>query len=122
MVSNAAHNLANNSRETEKAQQRQLIVNSPKGMPVSWAGERWLLAICGAIMMVMMVCLVTSKIDVTNANHQLQNVQAKVNQVSNSNANERQLIAQLTSESNLNRAANKYGFTDANTSVRNVNK
>lgn len=122
MVSNAAHNLANDSRETEKAQQRQLIVNSPKGMPVSWAGERWLLAICGAIMMVMMVCLVTSKIDVTNANHQLQNVQAKVNQVSNSNANERQLIAQLTSESNLNRAANKYGFTDANTSVRNVNK
>ena len=122
MVSNAAHNLANNSRETEKAQQRQLIVNSPKGMPVSWAGERRLLAICGAIMMVMMVCLVTSKIDVTNANHQLQNVQAKVNQVSNSNPNERQLIAQLTSESNLNRAANKYGFTDANTSVRNVNK
>lgn len=122
MVSNAAHNLAENTKQENKQAQQKITVNNPDGMPVSWAGERRLLAVCFAVVMVMMICLVSAKIEVTSANHQLQNVQAKVSKVSNSNANERQLIAQLTSESNLNRAAKKYGFTDANTSVRNVNK
>ncbi|WP_367341883.1 cell division protein FtsL [Limosilactobacillus sp.] len=122
MVSNAAHNLAERSNKQNDQASSQVTISNPSGMPVSWTGERRLLAVCGAIVMAMMICLVTTKIEVTSANHQLQNVQAKVSKVSNSNANERQLIAQLTSESNLNRAAKKYGFTDANTSVRNVNK
>lgn len=120
MVSNAAKNLVNQT--TPQQEEWQATPAQPTVPVVSWRQEIRLCVACGAVLLGMMGAVVTMKIAVTNANHHLQDVQAQVSRVSNDNASERQEIAELTSESHLNQAAKKYGFSDANTSVRNVNK
>lgn len=122
MVPNAAKDLVNQTTPQQQSESQIGITVQPTVKAVSWRQEVRLCAVCGAVLLGLMGSVVTMKIAVTNANHQLQDVQARVTTVSNDNASERQEIAELTSESHLNQAAKKYGLSDANTSVRNVNK
>lgn len=120
MVSNAAKDLVNQTAPQQEEWQETTV--QPATPVVSWRQEIRLCVACGVVLLGMMGAVVSMKIAVTNANHHLQDVQARVSRVSNENASERQEIAELTSESHLNQAAKKYGFSDTNTSVRNVNK
>lgn len=122
MVSNAAKNLVDQTVPLREGDWQTASAPQVTTQPVSWKQEFRLCAVCGAVLLALMGIVVSMKISVTNANHRLQDVQAQVSRVNNDNASERQEIAELTSESHLNHAAKKYGLSDANTSVRNVNK
>lgn len=122
MVSNAAKNLVKQTTPQQQDKWQDGVVAQPSVSTVSWRQEFRLTAVCGVVLLGLMGAVVTMKIGVTNANHRLQDVQARVSRVSNDNASQRQEIAELTSEEHLNQAAKKYGFSDTNTSVRNVNK
>ena len=52
----------------------------------------------------------------------LQDVQTQISKAKSSNTSSQQEIAELTSQSHLKSAAHKYGLTDKNSNVRNVNK
>ncbi len=69
----------------------------------------------------MVVNLISAKITLNAKQEQLQAVQTKVSSVNSSNTSIQQEIAELTSQSHLKKVAQKYGLTDANSSVRNVN-
>ena len=61
----------------------------------------------------MMIMVVTTQLSVVKQQHRLQNLQ---------NVSDQQEVTTLTSQARLEQIAQKYGLTDANSSVRNVNK
>ena len=78
--------------------------------------------VCTVIVAWMVVSVISSKIALTNDQQQFQQVQTKITKINGSNTSIQQEIAEVTSQSNLQRIAHKYGLTDAYSSVRNVNK
>ena len=70
----------------------------------------------------MVVSLISAKIALNNHQHTLQQVQNQIAKVNSSNTSIQQEIAEATSQANLQKVAKKYGLTDANSSVRNVNR
>lgn len=106
---------------TPSVEPQQSPHQAPSRVPVS-KFEILLTSVCIAILGWMVVSLVTTKINLTNQQQTLQTVQKKVASVNSSNTSIHQEIAEITSQSNLKKVAKKYGLTDANTSVRNVNK
>lgn len=78
--------------------------------------------VCSAIIAIMMLTLVSAKISLANSQRELQNVQTSISKVNSDNTSQQQEISALTSQSNLKKIAQKYGFKDSNTNVRNVNK
>lgn len=117
MVSNAA-------RKYEKVSQpRQVTSPQPAEQPVHWSRfERLLMVVGGTITLVLIITLLSTKIAINTRQRNYQDLQAKVTQVKNSNASDRQEIADLTSQSNLKRIAKHYGLSDQNSNVRNVNR
>lgn len=77
---------------------------------------------CAAVVVVMMVTLVSTKISISNAQRKLQSVQTQISAVNNSNISRREEISNLTSQSHLKKTAVQYKFKDANSDVRNVNQ
>ena len=59
---------------------------------------------------------------VVKQQHRLQNLQTQVANVKQQNVSDQQEVTTLTSQARLEQIAQKYGLTDANSSVRNVNK
>lgn len=95
----------------------------PTFKPVAFSKFEYLLTTCCALVIcAMMVTLVSSKISVNNSQRHLQDVQSKISQVNNSNISQQQEIGDATSQSSLQKIANKYNLKDSNTNVRNVNK
>lgn len=91
--------------------------------PVAISKFEYLLTTCCALVIcVMMITLVSAKISVNNSQRHLQNIQTKISQVNNSNISQQQEIGDATSQSNLQKVADKYKLKDSNTNVRNVNK
>lgn len=84
--------------------------------------EILLTTVCSLIICGMMVALVSTKIDVNTAQHHYQDLQTKITQVSNANASHQQEISEMTSQSHLQKIAQKYNLKDSSTNVRNVNK
>lgn len=117
MVSNAAR------KYDQEEVQGESIAVTPANQPVHWNRfERLLMIVGSAITLLLIITLLSTKISINTRQHDLQDLQAKVTQVKNNNASDQQEIADLTSQSSLKRAAHKYGLTDKNSNVRNVNR
>lgn len=117
MVSNAARKYEETERSTQVTQP------VPVNRPVHWSRfERLLMVVGSAVTLLLIITLLSTKIAINTRQHDLQDLQAKVAQVKNSNASDQQEIAELTSQSNLKNIAKKYGLSDKNSNVRNVNK
>lgn len=102
---------------------RQQNVAAPVQQPVPFSKFECLLTtVCAAIVVAMMITLVATKNNISNAQRQLQSVQTKISAVNNSNISQREEISDLTSQSHLKKTAVQYKFKDANSDVRNVNQ
>ena len=102
MVSNAARQLAGEQQPQQAPRKKtyQQLKISPN--PVRWSKfERSLVAVGSLITLCLMISLLSTKI---------------------SNTSLQQEIAELTTQSHLKSAAHKYGLSDKNSNVRNVNK
>lgn len=84
--------------------------------------EKMLMAVCALVIFIMMASVVKTQLTVSQQQQNLQNLQSKVSKVKQENTNDQQKIENLTSQSRLSQLAEQYGFTDANSSVRNVNR
>lgn len=69
-----------------------------------------------------MVCVVSSKIAMSTAEHNLQSINNKVTTIQNHNTSKQQQINELQSRSRLDKIAKKQGLTLENARIRNVNK
>ncbi|HJE86467.1 cell division protein FtsL [Levilactobacillus brevis] len=94
--------------------------NSQK-LPVS-KFEKCLMTVCGLVLAVLMVCVVSAKISLSNAQHELQSVNSAVTTYTNRNTNKQQQINELQSRSRLDKIAKKQGLSLQNDRIRNVNK
>lgn len=123
MVSNTAKRI---SREQPKTTDPGAQVHrqlGPSVRTVTWSTfEKSLVTVCSILTLCLTITLLSTKNTINNRQHQLQDLQTKVAQAKNDNASYRQAISDLTSDSQLKKAAKKYGLTDQNSNVRNVNK
>jgi len=94
---------------------------SNQKLPIS-KFEKCLLTACGLVLAVLMVCVVSSKITMTNAQHNLQSINNRITTVQNHNTNAQQQINELQSRSRLDKIAKKQGLILENARIRNVNK
>ncbi|MFC6259765.1 cell division protein FtsL [Levilactobacillus fujinensis] len=90
-------------------------------LPVS-KFEKCLMTVCGLILATLMVFVVSSKIAMSNSQHELQSVNSRVTTIQNGNTNAQQEINELQSRTRLDRIAKKQGLTLQNDRIRNVNK
>ncbi|MFC6274584.1 cell division protein FtsL [Levilactobacillus tangyuanensis] len=90
-------------------------------LPVS-KFEKCLMTACGLILAVLMVSVVSAKIAMSNAQHELQSVNNQVTTYTNRNTNTQQEINELQSRTRLDKIAKKQGLTLQNARIRNVNK
>lgn len=90
-------------------------------LPVS-KFETCLMTVCGLILAVLMVSVVSAKIAMSNAQHELQSVNNQVTTYTNRNTNTQQEINELQSRTRLDKIAKKQGLTLENARIRNVNK
>ncbi|WP_061775869.1 cell division protein FtsL [Levilactobacillus senmaizukei] len=90
-------------------------------LPVS-KFEKCLMTVCGLILAVLMVSVVSAKIAMSNAQHELQSVNNQVTTYTNRNTNTQQEINELQSRTRLDKIAKKQGLTLENARIRNVNK
>lgn len=110
----------NRGTQTQSQVRPQPRVNpTNKTIPYS-KFECLLTTVCAAIVVWMMITLVSTKISISSAQHQLQSVQTSISAVNNSNISKREEISDLMSQSHLKETAVKYNFKDANSDVRNV--
>ncbi|GEO66138.1 cell division protein FtsL [Levilactobacillus spicheri] len=84
--------------------------------------EKCLLTVGGLILAAMMVCVVSSKIAMNNAQHQLQSITQTTTTYQNRNTNTQQQINELQSRSRLDKIAQKQGLSLNNARIRTVNK
>jgi len=70
----------------------------------------------------MMVCVVSSKIAMSNAQHDLQSITQTTATIQSRNTNAQQEINELQSRSRLDKIAQKQGLTLDNARIRTVNK
>lgn len=121
MVSNAARKY----EEQEQEQEQTIYVDQPQvdSQPVRWSRfERLMLVVGSAVTLLLIITLLSTKVSINNRQHELQDLQSRVARVKNNNASDRQEIADLTSQGSLKKIAQKYGLSDKNSNVRNVNK
>ncbi|KIS03092.1 cell division protein FtsL [Paucilactobacillus wasatchensis] len=129
MAQNAAEQLivdpSNEAVEIAQPKHRPIHTPAPSVLPkkVTWSKfEKVLVTSCSLVLTFMMITLVSTKIAVTNTQHQLQNVNSSITKVKSSNTSNRQVINELTSQSHLEKVAKENGLTISNTDIRNVNK
>ncbi|WP_137597164.1 cell division protein FtsL [Paucilactobacillus kaifaensis] len=129
MAQNAAEQIidetTNEAVEIAQPMQRPIHTSVPLAQPkkITWSKfEKVLVSSCSLVLTFMMVMLVATKIAATNSQHKLQNVNTTISKVNNSNTSTRQVINELTSQSHLEKVAQKSGLTISNTDIRNVNK
>jgi len=128
----AQNSLAEAVPLTTKPQRRQHIEQpkprvqpqpqgQPQKLPVS-KFEKCLVTLCGLALAVMMVCVVSSKIAMSNAQHDLQSITQTTATIQSRNTNAQQEINELQSRSRLDKIAQKQGLTLDNARIRTVNK
>lgn len=123
MVSNAARQLAGEQQPQQAP--RKKTYQQPKISPslVRWSKfERSLVAVGSLITLCLMISLLSTKISINNQQRRLQDTQTQITKAKSSNTSLQQEIAELTTQSHLKSAAHKYGLSDKNSNVRNVNK
>ncbi len=118
MVSNAGEQQPQQAPRKKTYQQPKI---SPS--PVRWSKfERSLVAVGSLITLCLMISLLSTKISINNQQRRLQDTQTQITKAKSSNTSLQQEIAELTTQSHLKSAAHKYGLSDKNSNVRNVNK
>ncbi|MBB1069335.1 cell division protein FtsL [Limosilactobacillus sp. RRLNB_1_1] len=123
MVSNVARQLAGQEQPLQMPEKKTYRQPQISPQPVRWSKfERFLVAAGSLITLVLMISLLSTKISINNQQRHLQDVQTQISKAKSSNTSSQQEIAELTSQSHLKSAAHKYGLTDKNSNVRNVNK
>ncbi|MGP4116573.1 cell division protein FtsL [Levilactobacillus zymae] len=90
-------------------------------LPVS-KFEKCLVTACGLVLAVLMVCVVSAKIAMSNAQRDLQTVNQTTATYQNRNTNAQQEINELQSRSRLDKIAQKQGLSLENARIRTVNK
>ncbi|GAA2969345.1 cell division protein FtsL [Lentilactobacillus parakefiri] len=82
-----------------------------------------LLIVCGsAVLTVLMLVVVSSKIALSNSQHELQHLDNQIVTVRTSNTNLKQQIGELQSSTRLDKIAHKSGMSLLNANIRNVTK
>lgn len=127
MASNAAKQLPledlPSSQPRIKTTPKRAVEPNLEPEKVGWSKfEKALVTVCGVVLTFMMISLVSTKIAVTTAQHQLQNVNTQITKVNSQNTSAKQVIGELTSQQHLEQVAQKYGLTISNSNIRNVNK
>lgn len=123
MASNAARQLAGQEQPLQAPKKKVYQQPQLSPSPVRWSKFERLLVVVGSLITLgLTLTLVTTKISINNQQRHLQDVQAQISKAKNNNTSLQQEIAELTSQSHLKSAAHKYGLTDKNSNVRNVNK
>jgi len=96
---------------------------NPRGDKLSVSKfEKCLMTVLGLMLACMMVLVVSSKISLSNAQHNLQSVNSQVTTYQNHNTNDQQQINELQSRSRLDKIAKKQGLNLENARIRNVNR
>ncbi|KRN97560.1 hypothetical protein IV54_GL001329 [Levilactobacillus paucivorans] len=80
------------------------------------------MTVCGLVLALLMVSVVSTKIAMSNTVHDLQSINNSVTTYQNRNTNAQQEINELQSRSRLDKIAKKQGLTLENDRIRNVNK
>jgi len=81
------------------------------------------LGLTGSLICVaLMIVLVSSKIALTNAQHNLQQVDNRISKVQSQNTNYKQQIGALQSSNRLEKIAHDSGMSLSNANIRNVTK
>ena len=123
MVSNAARQLAGEQQPQEAPRKKTYQQPKISPSPVRWSKfERSLVAVGSLITLCLMISLLSTKISINNQQRRLQDTQTQITKAKSSNTSLQQEIAELTTQSHLKSAAHKYGLSDKNSNVRNVNK
>ena len=123
MVSNAARQLAGEQQPQQAPRKKTYQQPKISPSPVRWSKfERSLVAAGSLITLCLMISLLSTKISINNQQRRLQDTQTQITKAKSSNTSLQQEIAELTTQSHLKSAAHKYGLSDKNSNVRNVNK
>lgn len=119
MGSNTAQKLTNERSKSEQPHHRSKVASQR----VSWSPfERLLISVCSIVTLFLVITLLSAKVSINNQQHHLQDLQTKISKLNNANTSSQQEIAELTSQEHLKAAAQKYGLSDKNSNVRNINK
>lgn len=86
------------------------------------AFEKVLIVSGSAILTVLMLLVVSSKIALSNSQHQLQHIDNQIVNVRNDNTNLNQQIGELQSSSRLEKVAKQSNMSLKNANIRNVTK
>lgn len=124
----AQNNLARNLAQEEP----QTYISTPKRVQTPEIGanqrlglnafEKALIA-CGSVMLtVLMLVVVSSKISLSDSQHQLQHLDTRITNIHNNNTNLQQQIGELQSSSRLQKIAKENGMSLSNGNIRNVTK
>ncbi|AMV68549.1 Cell division protein FtsL [Pediococcus damnosus] len=93
----------------------------PKSLPFS-KFEKILMTFCGIILTGLMIFVISGKISLSGAEHELSSSQEQVTKVTSNNSNLKQEVNQLSSRSRLNKIAKQYGLSLTTQNIRNVDK
>lgn len=104
-------------KKLEKARE----VVTARQLPLS-KFEKFLITICGFILVGLMLTVVSGKIGLSNAQHSLETTQEKATALSSKNTIMKQEINQLSDQSRLDKIAKRAGLSLNSESIRNVNK
>lgn len=84
--------------------------------------EMTVLTVASLVVMCLMISVVSSKIALSKAQYNLQNVNQKIASTQNKNVDKKQEVSELSSRSRLMEVAKEVGLTMNEQNIRNVNK
>ncbi|KRL20432.1 cell division protein FtsL [Lentilactobacillus kisonensis] len=128
--------MAQNNLARDIAEQPKTYVSSPEQVPTEVtvkrvrvasrlqlsAFEKVLIVSGSAILTVLMLLVVSSKVALSNSQHQLQHIDNQIVNVRNDNTNLNQQIGELQSSSRLEKVAKQSNMSLKNANIRNVTK
>lgn len=128
--------MAQNNLARDIAEQPKTYVSSPEQVPTEVtvkrvrvasrlqlsAFEKVLIVSGSAILTVLMLLVVSSKIALSNSQHQLQHIDNQIVNVRNDNTNLNQQIGELQNSSRLEKVAKQSNMSLKNANIRNVTK
>ncbi len=123
---NLARNLTQEDPKPYVSAPKPKQVSTPQGNPqqrLKLSRFEKLLIVCGsALMTVMMLMVVSSKIALSDAQHNLQHLDNRISTVHNNNTSLQQQIGELQSSTRLQKIAKENGMSLSNGNIRNVTK
>lgn len=120
---NLARNLTEEPQPSVSEPEKVQIKRVSIGKALKLSSFEKLLIVCGSAMLtVLMLVVVSSKIALSNSQHELQHLDNQIVNVRNNNTNLKQQIGGLQSSTRLDKIAHKSGMSLSNANIRNVTK